>query len=219
MTTTATVDVVVVGAGAAGITDARDLSLQGYSVTPLEARDRIGERTYTTAGVDGDLQLLPYERDCLGGALGGLICSAEKHGIVQLLQSAATYFGQFSFLMETAGQFSPSSSTRALFDAMMTEPSAKLRLNTAVASIDNQGSQVVLTTRGGDQVTARRAIVAVPLNTMRDMTITPELPALARTMIDQGNPSCLSRCGRASGASLSPSQPPPREACLLRGAD
>lgn len=40
-------DVVVVGGGFAGMTCARDLSRRGYNVTVLEARNRIGGRTFT----------------------------------------------------------------------------------------------------------------------------------------------------------------------------
>ncbi|MGY2050150.1 flavin monoamine oxidase family protein [Methylobacterium sp. JK268] len=42
-------DVVVVGAGAAGIAAARALRARGLSVAVLEARDRVGGRTFTTA--------------------------------------------------------------------------------------------------------------------------------------------------------------------------
>lgn len=40
-------DVIVVGAGFAGLATARELSLRGWSVAVLEARDRIGGRTWT----------------------------------------------------------------------------------------------------------------------------------------------------------------------------
>ncbi|PWY85792.1 monoamine oxidase maoN [Aspergillus sclerotioniger CBS 115572] len=53
-------DVIVIGAGYAGLTAIRDLCNLGYKVLLLEARDRVGGRTYT-ADVDGHL----YE---MGGA-------------------------------------------------------------------------------------------------------------------------------------------------------
>jgi monoamine oxidase len=51
------VDAVVVGAGFAGLTAARDLRRRGYDVVVLEGRDRVGGRSYTgtVAGVPVDL--------------------------------------------------------------------------------------------------------------------------------------------------------------------
>lgn len=52
-----TCDVVVVGAGFAGITAARDLTLAGRSVIVVEARDRIGGRTYTDDEIGRPVEL------------------------------------------------------------------------------------------------------------------------------------------------------------------
>lgn len=48
-----TVDVVVVGAGLAGLSAARDLIREGLEVVVLEARDRVGGRTFTVTEADG----------------------------------------------------------------------------------------------------------------------------------------------------------------------
>lgn len=45
-------DAIVIGSGYAGLTAARDLTLAGSTVLLLEARDRIGGRTWT-ASIDG----------------------------------------------------------------------------------------------------------------------------------------------------------------------
>ncbi|MET0822394.1 MAG: NAD(P)/FAD-dependent oxidoreductase [Aeromicrobium sp.] len=50
-------DVIVVGAGFAGVTAARELSGLGHRVTVLEARDRVGGRTWTTSALGRTLEL------------------------------------------------------------------------------------------------------------------------------------------------------------------
>lgn len=53
-------DVVVIGAGAAGLAAARTLLDRGFSVAVLEARDRIGGRAYTESATFG----VPYDHGC-----------------------------------------------------------------------------------------------------------------------------------------------------------
>ena len=55
MSETLTCDVVVIGAGASGLTAARDLVAAGLSVVVLEARDRVGGRLWTSE-IDGQVR-------------------------------------------------------------------------------------------------------------------------------------------------------------------
>ena len=57
MSTSHDTDVIVVGAGFAGITAARELHRQGHRVLVLEARDRIGGRTWTDTRLGHDLEM------------------------------------------------------------------------------------------------------------------------------------------------------------------
>src|SRR5215467_13940857 len=53
----ASADVVVIGAGFAGLIAARELGRAGFDVLVLEARDRVGGRTWTDRRLGHDLEL------------------------------------------------------------------------------------------------------------------------------------------------------------------
>lgn len=276
-------DAVVIGAGFAGVIAARDLSAEGYSVLLIEARDRIGGRTWTADGLGRQLEyggtyvhwtqpnmwqelqrhniplqipiapttmhwiaqgtthsgspeeyggaleplmnrffadaravfpqpfeiglvdtgavetetiadrfaaldLPPYEHDLLDGAMAGLVTAYADHGVAQFLSCVATYFGSWAAFFETAGTWPIEGGTKRLLDAIMAESKAEVRLSTPVAAVEDDGSAVTVTTRGGEQIRARAVVVAVPLNTLGDITFTPDVPAASRIMIDEKNP-------------------------------
>ncbi|KAL4894124.1 hypothetical protein BDV59DRAFT_200983 [Aspergillus ambiguus] len=284
-----TFDVAVIGAGVAGITAARDLSKMGHSVVLLEARDRVGGRTYTKTvfgeslemggayvhwtqpavwqelqrqGLDvlvppkisnkvywladgaahtasrarydeitypllaqlfadarkwfpvpfdvnavdtrdlekksledriTSLNLPPFERDSLKGTMAGVCSSYRTQGIAQLLHSVAGFFGEYRAFYETAGQWSIQGGTYALIKAILSESKAQLRLSTPVSSISQNEFGVLVTTRTGQRINARMAVVATPLNTIGDIQFIPDMLPNVRTMIDQRNPVMASK--------------------------
>lgn len=50
-------DTVIIGGGFSGLTAARELRLHGYKVLVLEARDRLGGRTWVDRRLDSDLEM------------------------------------------------------------------------------------------------------------------------------------------------------------------
>ncbi len=65
--------------------------------------------------------------------------------------------------------------TSTLIDAIAGDARSEIRLSMPVAAIEQDAAGVRVTTRGGDVVTARAAIVTTPVNTWSDVAFAPEL--------------------------------------------
>lgn len=278
-----TFDVVVVGAGFAGVAAARDLAKDGYSVLALEARDRIGGRTYSEermgrivelggtyvhwshahvwremnrhgvgfsaplavqrvywfadgelhsgtpeehdallgplmdrlcedaleafpqswdpsladfSGIDGEsisarierMGLTQTERDILLGGLSGLIGSEpDQQAITAMFIWMSNYFGSWRATLEAGGVYRMAGGTAKLLDAIAGDSDAEFRLSMPVASISDKGQEVIVTTRAGDTVAAKAVVVAVPVNALSDIAITPPVGPLVQRLIDEGH--------------------------------
>jgi monoamine oxidase len=75
-------DAVVIGAGFAGITAARDLSQAGLRVVILEARDRIGGRTWYRPFADTDFSIEMGGNWVDAGGNPALMAEVERYGVV-----------------------------------------------------------------------------------------------------------------------------------------
>lgn len=273
-------DVIVVGGGFAGVTAARDLSRTGQKVLLLEARDRLGGRTWTkevdelgaTLELGGQFvhwsqpflwsevrrhglelcEAIPTERaywlanddevkSRTGAELKALLAAAmekvtadsraaypnpyatdrerlreadhetasarfdrvgltdEQHevllaaemepntqSIALVLRWTSLYFGYWPGVGAAGQCFRLATGMRGLIDAIASESSAEVRYEAAVTEIDDQGDGVTVTTQGEQKITARAALVAVPINKMADINFTAGLSSDAEQLLSEG---------------------------------
>lgn len=286
-------DVIVIGAGFAGVTAARDLSRSGRSVLILEARDRIGGRTYyqdvpalgrsvemggtwvhwnqphvfaeisrygmelveslgavapervifrsdgTLHEVDPEsgfglldeaiteyfgstaLEIMPRPHEPLyaeeqvakidhvstGDRIDELATSQEKRDLLNafwsMINSSEADAASLAFAVRlyslsgcsTTGMFDAltrfkiKAGTSSLLQRMLADGQAELRLNSPVRSISSTDQNVEVTLRSGWTATADDVVVAVPLNTMADLTFEPPLGEVKQAAIQEKQPS------------------------------
>lgn len=88
-------DVVVVGAGIAGLSAARELQKSGASVAILEARERIGGRAHSVPGLEG--QTIDLGAQFIGDSQKRICALADEAGLTRVKpfdQGSGLYFNQ-----------------------------------------------------------------------------------------------------------------------------
>jgi monoamine oxidase len=288
---TSDLDTVVIGGGFSGVTAAREISRAGHSVALLEARDRLGGRTwykddvvdgrsfelggtwvhwfqphvyaeitryglelvespgtaepkrvaYLTGGErrtgsyeevwpvietvmerycsvartvladpfrplshegiaaidrlsaqDGIDQLgLDREQTDLLNAIASLCCSAKsaEGGLAFILRWYALSGWDVQTVFDAGTRYKFKHGTRSLIEAMAADSTAHIVLETPVASIDQDGDGVRVTTRGGETYRARTAVVSVPLNTLNGIHFGGGLSAQRKAAAEAGQAS------------------------------
>lgn len=291
MVGTAEVDVLIIGAGFAGLTAARELAAQGRTVRLVDARDRIGGRTWCAEGLGRTLELggtwvhwtqphvwaemrrygigvvpspepvrawwpeggriiegepatllerldapnrallaesralFPRPFDPLGGhaplaaidqadtrTVGEAIAlldldqdartlletfwslnfngSIHDGAYTQALRWVALTSGDWAVNFEACASYKIDGGTAALAEAILADADVELQLETRVDALaiegDGPAATVRATTADGGAITARRAIVTLPLHALRHVRFEPELPAGVRAGIAQG---------------------------------
>ena len=149
-------DVVVVGAGLAGLRAARDLAEAGHRVVVLEARDRVGGRGWTSAFPGTDLAI----------ELGGAWYTDEQREV-------ATEVERYGLPVRT---FDPVTSTRWLVDG---------ELRTGAPYADDDRASAAAWQRIEDDVAALAAGVEEPrfrLSLVDDLDVVDATPAVADLM-------------------------------------
>ena len=280
-------DLVVVGGGFAGVTAAREAALRGHDVVLLEARDRLGGRTWSSewdgipieyggqwvhwhqphtwseltraglrvevggdpdvaawfvgderrtgtpaerdaiaergwnrfvAGVEDalpnphdplgasdrlerfdrltvaermeEVELTGEERDVLAAELESVTHSPlDEAGAVSILRWHALSGYSLALTQFTGGRVSIVGGTGALLGAIAGAAPVETRLSTPVAAVAQTDERVEVTTRSGEELAARLAIVAVPLNALGGIDFDPPLAQAKQDAIALGQAS------------------------------
>jgi monoamine oxidase len=280
-------DVIVVGGGFAGVTAARECALQGQRTLLLEARDRLGGRTWSsewngfpieyggawvhwhqphtfselTRGglsvtvsddtgrahwhvdserrsgtieerdsiarrgwdrfVDGVREALPqphaplstlpelarFDRLSMADRLAEIELDEEEHdvlaaelesvahgrlseaGMVAILRWHALSGYSLELTQFTGGRVTIDGGTVALLGAIAGAAEFEQRLSTPVAAVVRDGERVEVHTRGGEELVAGSAIVAVALNALGGIEFRPALPEDKQRAIELGQAS------------------------------
>ena len=187
--------VIVVGAGAAGLTAAYHLKQAGVSVQVLEASNRWGGRVKRLNGfadvpLDLGAEWIHGEDTLLGEILGQ---GETNPGVETIAFDPQTY--QFwnkgrlkdfniarNFYAETKFR---DTSWYGFFERFVL-PSVQdaIKLNTPVSYIDSDGDGVTIRSASGQSFTADRVIVTVPISILRDRDITFSFQQATRQLRD-----------------------------------
>jgi monoamine oxidase len=118
----------------------------------------------------------PGVRDFLDGFIATCVGNrASEAAWVEMVRWHALSGHNYFDHVEALGRYRLRDGTKALIDAMLADGKPELRLGAAVASVQQDGERVTLTTRSGEQLTGRAVISTLPLNVLRDVVWQPAL--------------------------------------------
>jgi len=158
---------------------------------PLHAIDRLAAMdALTIADRVEQLGLDQEQHDVLWAELESLAHGPlDDAGAVSVLRWHALSGYSLALTQYTGGRVTLTTGTRGLLDAIGSQAPFETRLATPVAAVRRAGAGVEVETRAGELVGARRAVVAVPLNTLATIEFDPPLSEAKQAGIALGQAS------------------------------
>ncbi len=159
--------------------------------SPLHAIDRLARfDRLTIAERMAQLELTEEERAVLGAELESLAhAPLDQAGAVSVLRWHALAGHSLALTQETGGRVTIIGGTGSLLDAIAGAATVEHRLETPVAAVTRSDHGVEVHGRGGEVFSAAVAVVAIPLNTLGEITFEPGLPEDKRAGIALGQAS------------------------------
>ncbi len=181
-------DTLIIGAGLSGLSLAAQLMDQGQDVLVAEARARLGGRILTETQGDGYFDLGPSwfwpgqpRIATLIDQLGlnrfeqfstGALSFEDEHGRVERGRGFSSMEGSFRLKGGLA----------ALIDALAARvPAGMIHLSTRITALTQSENGVLATTQSGQQISAQRAVLALPPRVAAELTYNPPLPEQTRS--------------------------------------
>ncbi|MFT6679707.1 MAG: monoamine oxidase [Granulosicoccus sp.] len=195
-------NVIIVGAGAAGLAAAKKLEEEGISYQILEATDKLGGRIQkdenfadfpidlgaewihedksilnyliNQPGNEPDVETILYQPMNVQEVVGNTISQISNQDMVDYY---ASYITEYKFKNTTWYDF--------IYENFTQNIEQNIIYNSKVTTIDYSGDQVVLTTDNGTEYQAEKVILTVSLGVLKSNVITfnPSLPAAKITAI------------------------------------
>ncbi len=136
------------------------------------------------------LPLTTRERDVFSGLLEIVPGSSlSEASLTQQLKLHALAGWNSGLLLDLQNRFRLKEGTNGLISAIVEDSGADVHLSTPIAAIDHGPGHVEISTEDDKKITARCAILTLPINTFNNVKFTPGLPSDKQTIIDKGQPS------------------------------
>jgi monoamine oxidase len=115
-------------------------------------------------------------RGLLEGVLGASAHGAfDQASFAEMLRWWALSGRDLQRYSDSVARFRLRDGTASLIDAMVEDGRPEIRLGSPVAEVAQDGTQVEITTQGGERFTARAAIAALPMNVLANIRFAPAL--------------------------------------------
>jgi monoamine oxidase len=134
---------------------------------PMSVADRAAE-----------LELTPLQRDMILSYLESLVHGpVERASYVEISRVWALAGRTFELFGDSLARYKLAKGTASLIQAIIGDSAAEVHLEATVERIAQSEAGVEVTLRGGESLSARAAVVAVPMNVLHDVEFTPALSA------------------------------------------
>lgn len=149
-----------------------------YAEQELNRMDNLSAGDYLKG-----LSLTPDQRDMMDSWLSGNGHNyLDKIAFTEIMRWFALSNFSIPVMFDSIARYKIKTGTSSLLEAIIKDANADVRIATPVSNIEQRKDKVYVTTEEGDTITAAAAVLAVPVNTLQDISFNPQLSKAKRAM-------------------------------------